>query len=432
MKIAIIGAGISGNSAAYALSQTTDHSITIYEKEARAGGHSATVTIEYDGENIAVDTGFIVYNEMNYPHLTALFRHLKVPTQASNMSFSVSRGEGAFEWAGRPGAVFSSLFAQKRNLASPTHWCMIYDVLRFNKQARIDYEQGALQGLSLGDYLQQGAYSARFREDYLLPMGAAIWSMAASEILDFPAASFVAFFDNHHLMQMKRPVWRTVTGGSRVYVDALTACFASHIRLNCAATAIIRRGGGVDVTDQSGTVMRYDQVIMATHSDQALALLHDASIEERAILGAVRYRPNDVYLHRDPRFMPKRKAAWASWNVSSWNVNSWNVKNESARSEPVTVTYWMNLLQSIAHDKPLFVSLNPPQTPDHKLVFGRFSYDHPQYDQAAIEAQARLERIQGENHVWFCGAWTGMGFHEDGLRSGLEIAAHLGAKAPWL
>lgn len=422
MRIAVIGTGISGNSAAWSLAVSSGHDVTVYEQDKRLGGHSATVDIDYDGTKIAVDTGFIVYNELNYPNMTQLFAHLGVETEISEMSFSVSARGGAFEWSGRTRNVLDGLFARRRNIVSPGYLRMLGEVMKFNKAVIIHRKQGRLAGLSLGEYIAQERYSKRFRDDYLVPMGAAIWSTPAAKMLDFPAESFVTFFENHRLLHWNRPAWRTVTGGSRSYVEKLTESFRHRVRLGMGVTAVKRDDFGVDITDTSGETLRYDQVVIAAHSDQALAMLADADADETSILGAIGYSPNDVWLHRDPRFMPKRKAAWSAWNV---------LKSEDQNAD-ICVTYWMNVLQpSIDQRHPLFVTLNPPAEPNADLVFGRFSYDHPQYDGAALQAQRDLERIQGRRRTYFCGAWTGYGFHEDGLTSGLSIAERLGGVVPW-
>jgi uncharacterized protein len=422
MRIAVIGAGISGNAAAWALTVSTEHDITIYEREERIGGHSATVDIVLDGQAKPVDTGFIVYNELNYPNLTNLFAHLGVATDASDMSFSVSARGGAFEWSGRTTKVLDGLFARRRNIVSPGYLRMLTEVFRFNKNAVIDRHAGRLKGITLGEYLTKARYSKRFREDYLLPMGAAIWSTPTSGILEFPAESFVTFFENHRLLHWNRPAWRTVSGGSRAYVEKLTAPFQHLIRRSSAVTSITRDEFGVSVTDANGQTERYDQVIIAAHSDEALAMLGDASANEQNILGAIGFRPNDVWLHRDPSLMPRRKAAWAAWNVL----------NKNDANADVCLTYWMNVLQpSLGMEHPVFVTLNPAHEPRADLVLGRYSYAHPQYDTAALAAQSKLPTIQGVQRTWFCGAWTGYGFHEDGLTSGLAVAEALGAVVPW-
>jgi predicted NAD/FAD-binding protein len=421
MRIAIVGTGIAGNAAAFALTTGSQHQVAIYEKEDRVGGHSATVDVDYDGVSIAVDTGFIVYNEMNYPNLTALFAHLGVETLPSDMSFALSARGGRFEWCGRTYDVLNGLFAQRSNCLSPRYLAMLLDVTRFNKLAASDHAEGRLAGLTLRDYLKQRRFSDRFRDGYLVPMGAAIWSMSPAAMLGFPAESFVAFFRNHHLMQWNRPQWRTVHGGSRAYVEKLTASFRDKIKTGRAARMVERDDDGVRVTDSSGQTERFDQIIFASHSDETLAMLASPSPVEAEVLGAVGYRGNDVYLHRDIRLMPKRQRAWAAWNV---------IQSDDDRAE-VCVTYWMNVLQSIDRSRPLFVTLNPPEPPAPGLTFARFNYAHPQYDEAAIKAQKRLDDIQGRNRSWFCGAWTGYGFHEDGLASGLRVAEMLGAAVPW-
>jgi uncharacterized protein len=425
MKVAVIGTGIAGNAAAYALSQA-DHigKLTVYERDLRPGGHSATVDVHYDGVTIPVDTGFIVYNEANYPLLTQLFQHLETPTKLSDMGFSFSLDRGRREWAGLTDGYVNGFFAQRRNIFSVRHWRMLKEMSRFTAVCRGALDNHSLDGLSLGAFIAQHRFTAGFRDDYILPMASAIWSTPLDRILDFPAASFVHFFENHKLLSWNRPLWRTVDGGSRRYVEAMTASFRRSIRLGTAAIDVRRIGNHVRVTDSSGIEDDFDHVILACHSDQSLAMLSDASEEEKSILSAIQYRPNEVFLHRDTRLMPKRKAAWAAWNFLK--------ESNDGPSGDVTLTYWMNKLQGIDPSRPLFVTLNPKEPPAAELTFARFVYDHPQYDQAAIDAQARLAAVQGRSHIWFAGAWTGYGFHEDGLRSGFAVAEALGAEAPWL
>ena len=425
MRLAVIGTGIAGNAAAWLLSQR--YSTTVYERERRAGGHSHAVRIDYDGETIDVDIGFIVFNQLNYPELTALFAHLGVQTLETCMSFSVSADAGQFEWRGGGGNPFqaaSGLFAQRRNLVSPSYLRMLSEVLRFNRESVNDLRAGRLAGLTLGEYLAAGAFMPRLFSDYLAPMGAAIWSSPVTEIASFPAENFVTFFDNHRLLHLDRPRWRTVKGGSGRYVERLTAGFRNDIRLGCGATSVTRTDRGVSILDSHGGREHYDAVVIATHSDEALQLLSDADAGEREVLGAIGYAPNTAYLHRDSRLMPKRREAWASWNFLRW-------RRDATADNDVAVTYWMNQLQGIDEDKPLFVSLNPPFEPAAHLTFGRFSFAHPQYNAAAFTAQTRLSEIQGRRRTWFCGAWTGYGFHEDGLRSGIAVAEALGAVVPW-
>lgn len=425
MRVAVIGTGIAGNAAAWALSR--QYQVTVYERDLRPGGHSHTVTIDYDGEPLGVDIGFIVYNELNYPDLSALFAHLGVETLESCMSFSVSADAGRFEWKGGGKnwvETTKGLFARPQNICSLSYLWMLKDILRFNRQSIEDYTNGRLAGLTLGQYFAQNRFAPRLLTDYLAPMGAAIWSAPADEMLNFPAENFVAFFDNHRLLQYDRPVWRTVAGGSQRYVEKLTATFGKHLRLGCAVTSIERKPNGAIVNDSLGHSQFYDHVVVAAHSDQALAMLSDASNDERSILGDIGYAPNEIYLHRDVRLMPKRRQAWASWNFLRWSRQGTPVND-------VAVTYWMNRLQGIDAKKPLFVSLNPPFAPDPALTFGRYICDHPVFNAAAFAAQKRLHEIQGQRRTWFCGAWTGYGFHEDGLKSGLGVAEALGASVPW-
>ena len=417
MRIAIVGSGISGMGAAWALHR--HHEVALFEKEPRLGGHSHTVDIDYDGTPIAVDTGFIVYNELNYPNLTALFGHLGVATQESDMTFGFSARGGALEWRGN---TVRSLFAQKRNVFRPSFHRMWLDILRFRRESIADLNHGGIAGLSLGEYLARNGYGDSFRDDCILPMGAAIWSSSAADMFAFPAASFIRFFDNHRLFHFDKPVWRTVKGGSREYVKRLTAPFADRIRLATPVRCIERDANGATVVDGAGAAARFDHVILACHSDQALQLLANPTDAERSVLGALRYAPNTVYLHRDPRLMPKRRSVWSSWNYLS-------TPQDSARA--VSVSYWMNNLQGIDNRYPLFVTLNPPSPPKAHLTFAKFECDHPQFDAAALVAQRRLHLLQGVRHTSYCGAYSGYGFHEDGLTSGLEVAQRLGARLPW-
>ncbi len=418
MKIAIIGSGISGNSAAWALSQL--HSVTVYEKRERLGGHSATVEVEDKGAVIPVDTGFIVYNEQNYPLLTKLFDHLGVRTKQSDMSFSVSLDDGKLEWSGNK---LRGVFAQRRNLFSPGFLRMLRDIFRFNKRAKQDFQSGALCGLTLDDYLDKSGFSNRLKNDYLVPMTSAIWSTPSSKMLEFPAESLIGFMKNHSLIQSERPKWRTVSGGSREYVKVLRKATDAEFRTESEVVSVERVGNQVRVTDKNGHQEMFDQVVMATHSDQALSALKNPSRDEHDILSAIQYTKNDVWLHRDPSLMPKRKNAWAAWNY----LGSRNAEDE----REVSVTYWMNALQGIPEEYPLFVTLNPLKKPDPSLTINRFTYAHPLFNTAAIEAQKRIDDIQGVDRIWYCGAWCGYGFHEDGLKAGLDVARRIGATIPW-
>lgn len=419
MKIAVIGSGISGNSTAWALSKT--HDVTVYERRDRLGGHSATVDVEYDDRTIPVDTGFIVYNENNYPNLIKLFDHLNVKTSSSDMEFAVSLDNGKMEWKG--GKSLLGIFAQPSNLFSLGFIKMLRDIFNFNKRAKEDLENGALEGLTLDDYLNNSGFSGRLKNDYLVPMTSAIWSTPSTKMLEFPAESLIQFMKNHALIQSSRPKWRTVLGGSREYVEKLTQDTKAKFRKNSEVISIERVKNGVLITDINGNEEKYDQVVLAAHSDQALKIIKDASTEETEILSSVQYVQNDVWLHRDPSLMPKRKKAWAAWNY----IGNKNVMDD----RDVSVTYWMNKLQNIDENYPLFVTLNPIKRPTENLTIKRFQYGHPLFDTAAINAQSRLGEIQGKNRIWFCGAWTGFGFHEDGLKSGLQVARELGGIVPW-
>lgn len=412
MKIAIIGAGISGNFAAYKLSR--HHEVTVFEKRNRPGGHSATVDVDYDGAQIAVDTGFIVYNELNYPGLTGLFSELGVKTSPSNMSFSFSSSfdavKGGIEWSGDS---LNTIFAQRKNLFRPSFWSMLREILRFNKLAETGGQSSASHE-KLGAWLNRHGFSENFKNTYLIPMGAAIWSTPSEAMYDFPAESFLRFFINHRLTSQDRPEWRTVSGGSREYVNRLVAAAKSEARYDATVTKITRLNNQVQIhTDQSEGFSSFDAAILATHSDQALSVLSDASEEEISILSNIRYAPNQVYLHRDRRLMPKLEKVWSSWNY----LHQLDKEDNSG----VTVSYWMNRLQNINNKHPLFVTLDPPWPPADDLTFGHYVYDHLQFDAAAMTAQKKLPSIQGIRNTWFCGAWAGYGFHEDGLQSAWAV-----------
>jgi uncharacterized protein len=417
--IAIVGSGISGLSAAWLLS--TRHKVTVYESDQRVGGHSHTVTVNSEKGEVAVDTGFVVYNDQTYPNLAALFDCLGVATQPSDMSFSVSLSDGDFEYSG---SGVPGLFAQKQNLLRPRFWSMLKDIWRFYREAPHDLAALEKTTATLGDYLDVRGYGTAFRNDHLLPMASAIWSTAAGRILDYPAASFIRFQKNHGLLSVRnRPVWRTVCGGSRSNVERLTRAYRDRIQVGNAAVSVQRSGGIVTIREGSGRVQTFDAVIIATHADQALAMLTDPSPDERRLLGAFRYSRNVAVLHSDPSFMPKRRAVWSSWNY----VDS--AASRDPRACP-TVTYWMNSLQRIAHETPLFVTLNPARSPRHERH--RQIYEHPLFDAAAIAAQRQLWSLQGRRKTWFAGAYFGAGFHEDGLQAGIAAAeAAGGVRRPW-
>lgn len=416
-RIAVVGTGISGMSAAWLLSRR--HDVVVYERDARPGGHSNTVTVQTPDGAVPVDTGFIVYNEKTYPNLTALFAHLGVPTQPSEMSFAVSLADGALEYSG---GSLNGLFAQRSNVFRPRFWSMLNDLWRFYREAPRDLP--SLDELSsLGQYLDARAYGEVFRNDHLLPMAAAIWSASPGMMLQYPAASFIRFHDNHGLLKiLNRPQWRTVTGGSRVYVDALTREFKDAVRLACGVAAVRRLKDHVEVCDGAGQVESFDEVVIATHADQALALLQNPTADERSLLGAFRYSTNRAVLHGDETLMPQRRSVWASWNYIG-------PRSEDVQCDP-TVTYWMNMLQRVATSQNLFVTLNPRREP--KAAIGEERYEHPIFDAPAMKAQRRLWSLQGRNRIWFCGSYFGAGFHEDGLQAGLAVAEAVGdVRRPW-
>ena len=416
MKIAIIGGGIAGLSAAYLLHPY--HQITVYEQAASAGGHSRTCSLPTADGDVAVDTGFIVYNHRNYPNLSALFDRLHVPVAKSKMSFGISLDQGRYEYCT---ANLAGLFAQPSNLVQPTHWRMLRDIIRFNRQAKaysIQHPQA-----TLGDCLSDLKLSAGFRQHYLFPMSGAIWSTSAHQIQQMPAKTLIRFFDNHGLLTINRqPQWYTVRGGSQTYVQKLIAGYRSALRYNSKVVQVARTSAGVNVTTADGDTSNYDQVILACHSDQALHIIQAPTAAERAVLGAIRYQPNQVVLHSDQGFMPRRRRAWASWVYLA----------DSTHAEPnLSLTYWMNNLQPLGTDQPILVTLNPSQLPDPALIYDTHRFSHPLFDAAAIAAQARLPEIQGHQGIWFCGAWQGYGFHEDGLVSAMAVAQQLGAQIPW-
>jgi predicted NAD/FAD-binding protein len=422
--IAVIGSGIAGLSAAWLLSRR--YRVTLFESAARLGGHSHTVDVEAGGRAVSVDTGFVVYNERTYPNLTRLFRHLGVASEPSDMSFGVSAAGGCFEYAGA--RRLAGLFAQRSNLLRPAFWRMLADIVRFYGAFR-GCDPRALAGATLGDLLAAGRYGRAFREAHLLPMAAAIWSGTFRSILDFPAACFLAFCRNHGLLQLgDRPQWRTVAGRSRDYVQRLAAGVSGPIFLNAPVRAIRRDPNGAEVALANGARARFDRCIVAAHADAALDMLADPSDDERRLLGAFAFQPNRAILHGDPALMPRRRACWASWNYIADRPPAGEAAGEET---PVFVTYWLNRLQKLATPVPLFLSLNATRRPRPETVLAEFSYDHPQFDGAAIAAQAELARIQGVRNTWFCGAWTGYGFHEDGLVSSMAAASALGVDAPW-
>lgn len=397
------------------------HHVTVYEINDRIGGHSNTVTVPLRSGAVPVDTGFIVYNENTYPNLTALFQHLKVPTKDSEMSFSASLDAGEFEYAGTD---LNGLFGQRLNLVRPRFWRMMSDLLRFYRQAPAFLNQPDNENISLGDYLKKENYNESFLRDHLLPIGAAIWSTTADEMLQYPAKAFIRFFESHGLLLIKnRPQWRTVDGGSREYVKRLTEPFLDKIRFG-GVTSIRREENRVHITDARGNTEFYDHVVIASHADEALALLEDANTDEDNLLGTWRYTKNRAVLHSDPDLMPRRKRVWSSWNFME--------QKSADKNSSLCVTYWMNRLQSLDTPHPVLLTLNPKVEPKSGTLIREFEYTHPFFDQKALRSQRHLWHLQGNRRTWFCGSYFGYGFHEDALQSGLAVAEQLGGiKRPW-
>lgn len=403
------------------LAQRAGHDITVYEASETIGGHARTLEVNYDGVTIAVDTGFIVFNEPNYPNLVGFFKHLGVETQKSDMSFAISVDHGRFEWGARS---LGAVFGQRRNLLRPGFYRMIRDVIRFNKHALACAE--ASPQMTLRELLDTLKLGQDFRRHYLLPMGGAIWSAPTETMLDFPAHTFVRFFKNHGLLSFTgQHQWYTVTGGSKQYVAKVTAPYRDRIRTSCPVVQVKRDEAGVEITDGRGDVARYDQVIFACHVDQALRMLVDATEQERAVLGVFHYQRNEAYLHRDSSVMPHRKACWASWVYRTLS------QGIDEKIQGIEVSYWMNLLQSIEQRYPLFVTLNPAQPINATMVFDRHVFEHPIFTSETARAQQELPKLQGQNRSWFCGAYTRYGFHEDGIMSAVAVARGLGMEIPW-
>lgn len=418
-RIAVIGGGISGLSAAWLLSQR--HHVTLYEAAPRLGGHSLTVDARVGPASTAVDMGFIVFNALTYPNLTAMFDHLGVATRATDMSFAVSLDNGAVEYGG---VGLAPLLGRPSNLARPRFWSMLRDLVRFYREAPI-HLPSLNDEITLGDYLDLQGYGAAFQEDHLLPQAAAIWSAPVETIRDFPAAAFIRFFENHGLLKLAgRPCWRTVIGGSRAYVERLAAPLGDRVRTGAGVRSVRRDGEGVLVMDTRGVSDRFDAAVIATHAREALEMLHLPTSQERRILGAFGYTRNLAVLHTDVRLMPRRPAVWSAWNYLG------ALDTEGRRR--LCVTYWMNMLQGLKTPRPLLVTLNPVTAPDPGQVISTEVFEHPVFDTPALQAQRELWSLQGQGGVWYCGAHFGAGFHEDGLQSGLAVAEALGGvRRPW-
>lgn len=420
-KVAIIGSGISGLAAAWFLSQS--HQVTLFEQSEKLGGHTNTVTIEVDGQTKRVDTGFIVFNRPNYPNLTAMLEHLKVETIKTQMSFSASIDQGKLEYSGNN---LNTLFAQRSNLLKVAHWKMILQILRFNKQAKSDLKLRQNLDLSLGEYLSLHHFDQHMQHAYLLPMAAAIWSCPVETMMKFPAGSFLQFFENHGLLNVEdRPQWETIKGGAQTYIDAVLerADFEVHTNHPVVSVEETEHGLAVFVEGKEGKAPQiFDHVVFASHGDQSYRLLSAPLQAHFNPLKIFQYQENIAYLHSDSALMPKRKLAWASWNY---------LRDTSQPEERVAVTYWMNLLQSIDAVPPILVTLNPINPPAVDKTYRKISYEHPVFDLPAMQAQQRIQSMQGERNIWFCGAYLGYGFHEDGLSSAVNLANLWGEKLPW-
>jgi len=418
-RVAVVGSGISGLATAWLLRER--YRVTLFEAADRPGGHTNTVEVELDGQRAPVDTGFLVFNTRTYPNLCGLFSTIGIDAVASEMTFAVSLRNPELEWAG---TSLDTVFGQRANLVKPAFWVMLRDIMRFNRETTTMATSGEGATTSLGDFLLERGYSREFRDWYLLPMAAAIWSCPTEQMLAYPVATFARFCHNHGLLQVaNRPQWLTVAGGGRRYVTRLLADL-DDVRLGCPVTAIERDAFGATLTTPQGQE-QFDAVVFACHSDQTLRLLGaGASAAENSILGAVRYQPNVAYLHTDPALLPRRKKLWSAWNY---------LAGEGAPGQqPVSVSYLINRLQPLPFDRPVVVSLNPEAPPADEHIIERIEYAHPIFDQLAIEAQAWLQGLQGQQRTWYAGAWSGFGFHEDGLKSAMAVASHFGVSAPWV
>lgn len=415
MKIAVIGSGISGLSAARYLSRR--HDVTLFEQDSRVGGHTNTIDVPTPEGVVPVDTGWIVYNGINYPNLTGMFRELDVATRNTQMSFSVSLGNGAYEWKGSDQLL--SVFAQPSNLFRPSHIRMLVDILRLNKRCNALLKSGELPSGSLGDFLKAEKFSVELQSRYLLPMAGMIWSCSPRKATEYPAADFMRFFDSHGLFTtMDQPQWQTVIGGSHTYVRKILAELKADLRLQACVQALRRTPEGVAVTSADGTEY-FEQVICATHSNQALRLLQNAAADEREILRGIPYNMSRCVLHTDETFLPQRKAAWASWNYLH--------PFDEIHDRRISGSYWMNLLQGIPGPVNYIVTLNPQrEIPRNKIIY-EVDYEHPHYGEASVMTHQRIAQIQGRGGLWWAGAWCGYGFHEDGLKSGLRAVRNIDA-----
>lgn len=413
MRIAVIGSGISGLSCAHYLSAA--HEVTVFEASSRVGGHTATVDVQLGPRSYAIDTGFIVFNDWTYPNFIALMKELGVPSKATCMGFSVHDDKTGLEYSG---TNLNTLFAQRGNLLSPRFLRMVRDILRFNKQSVADLESGKVDNSeTLGSYLQRNRYSEAFQRQYLVAMGSAIWSADCDTILDFPLSFFLRFFRNHGLLSVSdRPQWRVIEGGSREYLRALCQRFEKRIHTKSPVQGILRENQQVHLEMADGRKLAFDQVVIATHSDQALAMLDRPSDAEREILGALPYQANDVVLHTDIRMLPRNRKTWSSWNY-----------NLGENQQRAVVTYNMNILQGLDAPETFCVTLNNTAAINPHKILGRFNYSHPVFSLEGIAAQGRWAEINGANNTWYCGAYWENGFHEDGVVSALRVAEGISA-----
>ncbi|ODU42735.1 FAD-dependent oxidoreductase [uncultured Aquimonas sp.] len=414
MRIAVVGSGIAGMATAWQLAR--EHSVVLFEADSRLGGHTHTHTVEREGRSFQVDSGFIVHNPENYPLLTAMFRELGVETQPTTMSFSVHSERTGLEYNA---GTLNGLFCQRRNLLRPRFYRMVADILRFYRESPA-LLQGDAQGPALGDYLREHRYSPMFIDEHLIPMASALWSSPSDRVLQFPARYLVQFMANHHMLSADaRPTWRVVKGGSSAYIRALESRWRVEARLSSAVQSVRRVEGGVEITTPH-YAETFDRAVLACHSDQALKLLDQPSEREREVLGAIRYQPNETVLHTDARLLPKNPRAWAAWNAHI----------PASPSADCTVSYCMNLLQGLTSREPFVVTLNRTAAIDPGKVIARMRYAHPEYTHASVAAQARRDEINGVDRIWYAGAYWGWGFHEDGIRSAIDVVRALGVRWP--
>ena len=414
MKIGVIGSGVSGLVSALTLQEKFE--VSLFEKNSKLGGHSNTVTIEQENKKYSVETGFIVLNDKNYPIFTSLLKHLNIGVNNSSMSFSVSVDKGQFEYS----SSYIGLLGQTKNIIDPKYWGMLRDINYFYTNALKDVKD-CPDNETLGQFLKRFNYSNKFIDYHLVPMTASIWSCPTKSILNFPIKSLLVFFENHKLLNIyNRPKWSTVNKGSREYVKKIKSLLKGKIYTNAKVNKISKSKEGIRVHYQDG-IKTFDKVILACHADQSSELLIENFSEEANLLKDFKYQKNTSILHSDINFMPKRKSVWSSWNYITETGNSGNL----------SITYWMNELQGINSSKPILLSLNPKILPNPDLIYGQYSYSHPILDNNAIKIQKKLSSIQGKNNLWFCGAWTGFGFHEDGVKSAVEIANSHNIDLPW-